>query len=75
MKAISIVVATMILSGCAATQAVTDKVVSAQVAYCGLDTAARLAVRRQYEAALARRADGGVGYNVDIDCPGDRYDS
>jgi len=60
------------LGGCAATEMVTDKVVSAQVGYCKLDAAARLTVRRQYEAALSRRPDGGIGMDIDIDCPGDR---
>lgn len=71
MKAMIVVATAILLTGCGATAVVADKVVSAQDAYCDLDAASRAAVKRQYRAALARRLDGGVGYGMSIDCPGD----
>jgi len=72
MKAITIVIATMLLSGCAATEMVTDNMLRVQVGYCKLSPAGKAVARKQYYDALARRPDGGQGYGLDVDCPGDR---
>lgn len=56
------------LAGCTAIDTVTDQGVKLQVAYCGLTTTSRAAVARQYLERLPE------GYDIDIDCPGDRVD-
>lgn len=63
---IILMVAYLALSGCAAVDVVTDQGVKLQLAYCDLSSASRAAVARQYLERLPE------GYDIDIDCPGDR---
>ena len=61
-----IVVVALAVHGCATTEVVSDQLVRAHRAYCGLDEAGRQAAGARYRQALER---AGLDGDVSITCP------